>query len=167
MVNVAHASLTGSNLHEVKGASSASADTVMVADGAGSTVFEKLTADSIDTTSLFNVNKRELTVRIADVSTAEVIYVPIPWACTVTKITSALSATITGADSTIDFANHAGGAMGTITIANAGSAAKDVDSLTPSSNNTFTAGQVLTIDNNGEATNTAPVVLVIELTQTA
>ena len=162
----AHSTLTGSDLHEVKGASAASADTIMVADGAGSTVFEKLTADSVDTTSIFNMNKREIAVRVADISTAEFIYVPIPWTCTVSKITSALSATIV-TDSTIDFTNHAGGAMGTITIAASGSAAKDVDSLTPSSNNTFTAGEVLTIDVNGESTNTAPVVLVIELTQTA
>lgn len=166
MPDVAHSALTGSDLHELKGASSASADTIPVADGAGSTVFEKLTADSVDTTSLFNVNKRELCVRIADVSTAELIYVPIPWASTITKITSALSATIV-TDSTIDFLNHAGGNMGTITITASGSAAKDVDSLSPSSNNTFTAGQVLTIDANGESTNTAPVILVIELTQTS
>lgn len=36
MANVAHASLTGANLHEPKGADAASADQVYVSDGAGS-----------------------------------------------------------------------------------------------------------------------------------
>ena len=36
MANVQHSALTGSDLHEPKGASGASADTVYVADGAGS-----------------------------------------------------------------------------------------------------------------------------------
>ena len=163
----AHSSLTGSDLHELKGASSASADTVPVANGSGSHVWEKITSDSIDTTSIFNTNKYNLTVRIADISTAETIYVPIPVASTLVKVWSALSATIATADSVVTFSNHAGASMGDLTIAFTGSAAKDVDSLTPSTNNTFTAGQVLTIANDGGATNTAPVILVIQLTQTA
>lgn len=167
MANVAHSALTGSDLHELKGASSASADTVPVADGAGSHVWEKITSDSIDSTSIFNTNKYKLTIRIADLNTAELIYVPVPVASTLTKVWSCISATIATADSTIDFLNHAGANMGTITVAFSGSAAKDVDSLTPSSNNTFAAGEVLTIDNNGECTNTCPTILVLEFTQTA
>lgn len=47
MTNTVHASMTGSDLHESKGISSASANTVYVADGAGSGTFQKITADQI------------------------------------------------------------------------------------------------------------------------
>jgi len=50
MANVAHSTLTGSNLHENKGVSSATAGQVATADGAGNTVWTKLTASNLQTT---------------------------------------------------------------------------------------------------------------------
>ena len=166
-MTTAHSVLTGSDLHEVKGASSASADTVMVADGAGSTVFEKITSDSIDSTSIFNTNKFLLSFTFTDVSTARTMYIPIPYGCTVVKAWSALDATIATADCVFTLSNNAGGSMGTITIGYSGSAAGDVDSLSPSTNNTFTAGQKMSIASNGASSNTVNAQIVLELTQTA
>ena len=59
---VAHATLTGAELHECKGADSAPANTVRVSDGAGSGAWQKITLDSINTASVKNLNKRALSV---------------------------------------------------------------------------------------------------------
>lgn len=50
MPNTAHSGLTGSNLHEPKGADAAAADTVYKADGAGSGSFTNVNADEVQLT---------------------------------------------------------------------------------------------------------------------
>ena len=164
---VAHSTLTGAELHEPKGAAAASANTVYVADGAASGAWAKIDADNIDTSAIFNTNKFILTARIDDVSTADSIYVPIPVACTVNTVYTALGGAITSADATVTCRNNADTSMGTITVANAGSAAGDVDSLTPASNNTFTAGQRIRIDTDGGSSTAAELWISIVVTQTA
>jgi hypothetical protein len=69
MADVQHSSLTDPNLHEPKGASSANAGEVYVADGAGS--------------GDWSARQYTLNALIADVSSAETVYVPIPvlWHC--------------------------------------------------------------------------------------
>ena len=54
MPDVQHNTLTGADSHEPKGASSASNETVYVADGAGSGAWQNLPASSIDTTGAAN-----------------------------------------------------------------------------------------------------------------
>jgi hypothetical protein len=49
MANVAHSTLTGSNLHEPKGVAAATANTVYVADGAGSGAWDTLPRAGLDT----------------------------------------------------------------------------------------------------------------------
>jgi hypothetical protein len=56
--------------------------------------------------------------------------------------------------------------MGTITITQSGSAAGDVDSLTPSSNNTVTADSFITVQTNGASVNTAALRFVVVLDRT-
>lgn len=162
-----HSALTGADLHELKGASTAAANTVPIANGAGSTAFAKLTSSSIDTTSIFTTNKFFLTVRFPDVGAVSTVHVPIPKACTLNFVYTAIQAAITGADSIITVANGSGTTIGTITIAFSGSAAGDVDSLTASANNTFTLGQTLRLTSDGGATNSVEAVVVLEFTQTS
>ena len=50
MANVAHASLTGANLHEPKGVAAAAVDKVYVSDGAGSGAWQKIETDQLDST---------------------------------------------------------------------------------------------------------------------
>lgn len=50
MANVAHSTLTGSDLHEVKGASTATSGQVPIANGSGGAPFGKLTHTSLGTT---------------------------------------------------------------------------------------------------------------------
>ena len=159
-----HSALTGSDLHEPKGADAASADTVYVANGAGSGTWEKVTADSVDQTSLKNVNKGLIVVTIPDVSTSSFILVPFSVALTVTKITSVLYGTIATADATLSCTNNGSASLGSIVIEDSGSGEGDIDSLTPGSNNSFTANTYLKIETDAASTNTVPVTIMIEYT---
>jgi hypothetical protein len=86
---------------------------------------------------------------IADVSTSETIYIPMPYAGTVSKIITVLEGAITSADATITAKNSAASSMGTITVAFTGSAAGDVDTLAPASNNTVTDDDYITVETDG------------------
>ena len=153
MVDVAHSGLTAANLHEPKGAASAAANTVYKATGGGSGAWSAING--------------VLTVEMNDVSAAETVYLVIPRACTVTKVSSVILNAITVADATVTISNHAGSSMGTITVAFSGSAAGDIDTLTPSSNNTFTAGQRIKLTSDGGSTTTCRTFYTIEYTETA
>lgn len=84
-------------------------------------------------------------VDIADLSADTAYYIPIPCACTLKKLWSCIDGAVLTADVTITPLKVGGSAMtgGAITIATTSSAAGDVDSATPSDNNTFAAGDVL------------------------
>ena len=149
MANVVHSGLTAANLHEPKGVASATVDKVYVSNGAGSGAWQKIESDQIDTTSIKNCNKGSVTGFIPDTSSGTAdqnrLYIVMPFACTVVKIWSVINRSIATADNTLTCSNHAGSSMGTITQAFSGSAAGDVDSLTPASNNTFAAGERILI----------------------
>lgn len=138
MADVEHSAITDPNIHEPKGASSATNNQVYVANGAGTGVW----------------TDRQYTISgvISDVSTSETVYVPIPYAGTVAKITTVLEGTLTTADATVTASNSAAASMGTITVAFSGSAAGDVDTLAPASNNTVTADDYITLATDGGST---------------
>lgn len=167
MADVQHSALTSTDLHECKGADAASANTVRVSNGAGSGTWQKITTSELNTSSIFNVNERVLQTQIVDISTAAVVYVPIPWGCTLTAAYTTLGGAITVANATITFKDNGGNTAGTITVAFSGSAAGDVDSTTFSSNNTFTQGQRVSIETDGGSTDTATLTVVLIFTRTA
>ncbi len=136
-----HANLTGSDLHEPKGVASATANKVYVSDGAASGAWTPL---------MYTLN-----VSMADITVANSVYVPIPYAGTVKRVTSVISNAITAADETITVYNSAGVSMGTITVAYTISAAGDVDNLDPASNNTVTANSFIRLTANGDASTAA------------
>jgi hypothetical protein len=162
----AHSTLTGADLHEPKGAATAGLNEVYTADGAASGTWKKVTANMINTGVFFGVNQLVLTAEIEDVSTASSVYLVLPCACTLTKVYTVLQAAITLADSTITVRDHGGSSAGTITVANAGSAAGDIDSLTVSSNNTFTSGQRVRVQTDGASTDTAKLFITLVFTVT-
>jgi hypothetical protein len=86
---------------------------------------------------------------IADVSSAETIFIPMPFAGTVTKVITVLEGAITSANAIVTVKNSAAASMGTITVAFTGSAAGDVDTLAPVSNNTVTDDDYITVGTNG------------------
>lgn len=162
----AHSSLTGADLHEPKGAATAATHTVYVADGSGSGAWVKIDADNIDTTSIKNSNKVIMNVTIPDVSAADVLLVPVPFAATLTRVSGTLSAAIATADTTLTLTNNGSAAIGTFTVAFSGSAEGDFYQLTPSSNNTFVANTYLKIVCDGASTNTARFTMTLEFTMT-
>lgn len=154
---VLHSALTGGDLHEPKGIASATSGQEYIADGAASGAW----------TTVFNRNKGTFTDHYTDISTAQNLYFVSPFACTITKITTVLSGAITAADSIITITKTGGGSLGTITVANSGSAEGDVDSLTPVSNNTLTANQWIKLANDGASSTAASCHVTVEYTRTS
>lgn len=110
--------------------------------------------------SAHNLTHVTLPFYIADVSTAGQIYVPVPngFDGEIIEIHSALNGAITGADSVLT-AKIGGTAVtnGTMTVANSGSAAGDVDSCYPTGANTVVAGGSIEIETDGASTGTVAV----------
>lgn len=104
-----------------------------------------------------------LTVRIADVSTAETVYVAVPAQAEVVKVYSALGAAITTADAVLTVSKN-GTAMtgGTITIA-AASSAGAIDSCEPSAGHQVDAGDYISVATDGGSTGAAPAIITIVL----
>jgi hypothetical protein len=161
-----HSALTGADLHEPKGADTASNNTVYVSNGAGSGAWTLIDSSNIDSTSIFNTNQFTLHVKINDIGTAENVFVPIPYPCTLTSISSILGGAITTANSTITFTKNSSGSLGTIVVTQAGSAEGDRDALTPVSNNTFVTTDWLRIANDGAATGPQPLGITLNFTRT-
>lgn len=153
MANVNHSSLTDPLLHEPKGVASADAGKVYVANGSGSGTW----------TSKETLVGETLTGYIENISTSTKVYVPVPFAGTINKVVTVLEAAIGSSNATIAVRNASNASMGTITVAHSGSAAGDVDSLSPSSNNTVTADSFITIETNGASVNTAALRFVVVL----
>lgn len=164
-----HSALTGSDLHEPKGVAAATSGQVYAANGAGSGTWKKVTSSEIDST-IKNINKGVISGFIPDISSGTAnqnrTYIVLPYNCTVVKVHTVIAGANATADNTLTVRNNAGTSMGTITVAFSGSAAGDVDTLTPGSNNTFTAGEKILIESDGAGTNTVPCTVTIEFTYT-
>jgi len=145
MANLDHATITDPLLHEIKGAAAATSGQIPVSNGAGAAPF----------TTINNKDLVFVHADIDDVSTAASYWVVPGIAGDVTKIHTVIDGAIATADAGISF-EIAGTPItgGGITIANAGSAAGDVDSSTPSAANTITANQAIEMITDGASTNT-------------
>lgn len=164
--SAAHSTITDPYIHEPKGIAAAAINKVYVANGSGSGTWQKLTTAQFDTTSTFNTNKYILNYKFTDVSTVATQDMVIPVTGTITKIYAVLEGAITVTDLVFTFKNNAGGSMGTITLAQSGSAVGTNGSLTPVSNNTFTAGDLFQIAGAG-TTGAKDVQITFLVTQTA
>lgn len=153
MANVEHSALTGSDLHEPKALAGQTAGKVYVSNGSNS--------------GAWTARQDLITVHIHDISTATDIYVPIINAGTVTKLQTVTSAAIAGSDLIITAYNSSSASMGNLTVTQSGSAAGDVDVLSPSSNNTVTAGSYIRINGNGGPTSHVDVMLLIAVDRTS
>lgn len=116
--------------------------------------------------STFDGNYVFLTGHIADVSTAGQIFIAIPDNCAgeVVQVSSALNGTISGADA--DLTPKIGGTAmtnGTITIAQSGSAAGDVDTSRPTGARTVVPGGAVEIETDGASTGTVAVTVTIAI----
>lgn len=162
-----HATLTGADLHEPKGITTASADQVYAADGAGSGTWKQLPATALDSASVFNVNKDVRVLMFDDIGTAKTLLFPITRACTLTRIKGYLASAATGANTALTFTKKGGGAIGSMSVLFSGSAQGDAYTIAAPTNNTFADGDYILIATDGGATNTPAFSIVFEFTWTA
>jgi len=156
MANINHSTLTDPYLHEPKGAYGATVGKVYVSNGSASGVWTAKETLSGEVISGF----------ITDVSTAATVYVPMPFAGTINKVVTVLEGAISNADSIITVKNAAAATMGTITVAQSGSAAGDVDTVSPSSNHTVAANSFITVATSGASQTARVLRFVIVLDRT-
>lgn len=96
-----------------------------------------------------------VTLDIPDLSTADEVYVAAPVAGRVVKVQTCIDNAITVADANVTFEIDGTAITGAaIVVANAGSAAGDVDEATPTDANVVTAGQTLSAVTDGGSTTT-------------
>lgn len=182
MANVQHSVLSGADLHEPKGVSSAAVKEVYVATGAGSGTWEQMSAAKVsiaDAGSHFTGTDVEaalqelgpevhyLTMELADISTASFVLFPIPADCVVNEVQTILAGAIATSDATITITRGGDAAtLGTITVANSGSAEGDQDENTSLSNNTLTKSThpYIKVATDGASTNAVSLYIQIKLT---
>lgn len=158
---VQHRDLTGASLHEPKGAETAALNEVYHADGLGSGSWE----DAL--TRVNNLNEFVLTGLIDDVSTASSnVYIVIPRACNLVKVSYVLYGTLTGTASVISIYKNGILQADTLTINTGTSGAGVTGSLTLSPAYGFTEGQTLELRSDGGATNTVKANFTLKFTAT-
>lgn len=104
-----------------------------------------------------------LTLWFDDLSTATTRYVVAPFAGTLTQVYSVIQAAITGADCTLTVSiDGVNVNPATITITQSGSAAGDVDSVSPTTINTFSAGDKIEVaTDGGDTAGTAAMITLV------
>lgn len=101
---------------------------------------------------------RPIMVKIDDISTADEEFVPCGLKGKVVEVRSCLGGAISGADAALTF-KISGTAItgGALTVANASSAAGDIDSAVPTGANFVTEDDHLSVETDGASTGTEPV----------
>ncbi len=151
---IQHSAIPDADRHEPKGASTAAAGSVYVSDGAAS--------------GTWKWQPQVATLDIASLDTVGDYYIPFAYNSTIDKVYSTIDGAILTADKTLTLS--IGGVdvtNGVITITQAGSAAGDVDSCTPTANNTVSAGAALKVAATGGTTGGIRAHLTIVYTRTA
>ena len=119
---------------------------------------------SVETENGADLKTKLVTVAIGDVSTAGSVFAVPGVAGTIVGISNVIDAAITAADAGLTF--EIGGVAVTdaaITIANAGSAAGDVDQSTPTALNVITASEAIEVVKDGLSTTASNGVVTFEI----
>jgi hypothetical protein len=150
MADVYHSTLTGSDLHEPKGADAAAANRAYIADGAGSGSWSQVGPLAI--TGVNNLNKMVVTfsggkelVQPASLEKYDQIFRFIaPVAGTLTQMYAFSDEQCTVSTKIYSSTNTSGLAItGGITNISNGSTYSDIASATPTANNTFSVGDMI------------------------
>lgn len=157
---IQHKDLTGADLHEPKGAASATSGQVYVADGSGSGSWQN------PLTNVKNLNSFVRDVTITDIGTANSnAFLVANSNCRLTRIRAVVDASVTG-DAIISL-YRAGVLLGqTMTIPASGSGAGVTTTLTLSPAYDFTAGQTLELRSDGGPSTVNKVWFTLEFTAT-
>ena len=128
-MTIEHKNIANAELHETKGVSAATTDKILHASsGTGTWKFQEFA----------------LNLQIANLVTDTTYYLATPYAGTITSITSVVDNAFTTADCVITAKIGTTAVTGgVLTITQSGSAAGDVDTVSPSGANTLTANQAV------------------------
>ena len=148
----------------------ADTDLITLADGIV-TITGEISATTLDiggtniAATAAELNTYILNVELADISTASSCFIVAPKAGTLTKVTSVINGAINTANAVITV-NINGGTdiTQTLTIAHSGSAAGDIDTMTPGDNNTVAVGNYIKLTSDGASGNTIKAVFTLEIT---
>ncbi len=150
-----HSTITGSDNHEPKGVESALANRVYVSNGTGSgswTLIPSASSSVADPNNVFTGTNVESVLyelyqtrnliegSFNDVASVETVLLPVPFNCVVESIKMILAGSITTANSIVTVTRSDGAAMGSQTVAFAGSAEGTSFTFVPTGNTLFTAG---------------------------
>ncbi len=161
-----HKDLTGADLHEPKGQSTAAANTAYIADGLGSGTHKKITTSSLDLTEMESPNTVFIHAVLADVSAPSSILVPAPLGCTFTAARMFLGGAITVANAIVSFTRNDGSSFGSsVTITQAGSAEGTTFAFTPTINQSITSPGYVKIATDGGSTTTQPLYILLTFTR--
>ena len=111
-----------------------------------------------------SLQSRFITVQIEDISTAGQKYVAPGFRGRIRRAHATINGAITSADAVLSL--KIGGVAvggGTITVANAGSAAGSVSSCIPTAANSFTESDAIEVETNGASSGTVEVVITLEV----
>lgn len=159
---VAHKNLSGTDLHETKGVSGASINTVHYCSTPGTSGWKKVDTDLIDSTSVKNINKFSISLYHPDGGTAMNMKVPLLRNCRITAANAAVNNSVSGASLVITIANP-DGTMGTLTFTTSAVDGTVVNVSSVASNNTFDAGETLRITSSvAGVTTSAEVWITVE-----
>lgn len=134
MANVEHSALTGSDLHEPKGVSTAGNNTVYVANGAGS--------------GSWTAQKFVMNGTLSDItSTSTSIYMAIPYDCVVKEFLVSVQGSAYSGTPVARLRNNGGTVVtgGDVSMPSSGVSTGDVFSATCTANNTFSAGDKIRV----------------------
>lgn len=109
--------------------------------------------------SAFDGNEYALSGQLADVSTADQVYVPVPFGGRAVRVKVAIDAAITVANAVVTV-KYAGTSLGTVTVAFTGSAAGSVFEATLNGAE-VPAGGAIEIETDGASTTTAKASAVV------
>jgi hypothetical protein len=156
-----HNALSGSEVHQDKLIS-----TAVTGDAGKVTTPSAVTAGTGVLRNLLETEISQVTdvisVLFSDVTTAGSLYFAAPYNGVITKLQSVINGALASADEKIRL--RLGGVAVTdseITIANSGSAAGDVDTASPSSGNSVTAGQAVQVQTDGASSGGASCVVTV------
>lgn len=158
-----HSDLTGSELHEPKGADAASSNTAYFSNGSGSGSWRKITSSDLDSTSIQNPNTVYLTAVIPDVSTASSVLIPVIDSLTLESARLVLGGAITSANASVSFTRNDSSSLGSsVTITQSGSAEGIGFTFTSTVNQDIPINGYVKVTTDGGSTNTVPLYITLK-----
>lgn len=152
-----HKNMTGSDVHESKGAETAVAGTVYVANGGGS-------GSWVDRYSgVYALNKYFFTLPMADISNPSSVFFHVPVKSEVTNLSVVLTAAITLANTIVSIYINGVLFADTLTVPFAGSTIGTLANLTVSTASTITANSVIEIRSDGGSSTVVPATIMLGL----